>query len=1456
MVSLLRLSWIACRIRLPLQIAVLIALALHGFGLFNSARSCANEDPKPDPREAALRGSFAEEAMPLLTRYCVECHGPELSEADIRLDELHDWPSLTKSNRILQKIAEQLRTQQMPPPDSDQPTEAEHRVLSAWLANYLTYRAEQSAGDPGPVVLRRLNNAEYTYTLRDITGLSDIDPAREFPADSAAGEGFSNTGAALVMSPALVRKYLDAAKQVSQHVVLLPDRIAFSSHPSVSDLTNEKLDAIRGFYARYTDASGGEKVNLQGIVFETNQGGRLPIERYLKASLQIREALQSSGGESAMNAPASDPTVAMHIERLAHEQGLSAKYLSGLWDWMQSPANAADPQSSRRSLVDSIRQAWRHSTAAQHDALLAQILGWQRSLFRFSSVGHIGKVNGPKAWQEPVEPIRFEQELRLAIPPNPAQPEVTVYLQITDAGDGAEGDVSLLDRPRLILPGGLEVPLRDLDSVARAIEQQHAAASPATAEVLTALDGWLDGPRTSSWSELANAKGLDPAWVEGWARALGIRPAHATGDPQRARFSNRMEKLSGYDFVTGWGAEDALSVVANASNDHVRVPGNMPPKSVGVHPSPSRSVVVAFRSPVTASMRCNGMVRHAHTECGNGIAWRLEVRRGALHQTLASGFSNGANAVPFGPLDGLRVREGEEIALVVEPRDGNHSCDLTNIELEIASEAGKWSLTNDIVDNILAGNPHADASGRPGVWEFFSEAVVAGSGNALIPSGSALAAWLNAADSNDRLQLAERVEQLIGPKFSELPADSPDRVLAMQLRSPGGPFFLAAMAAARATRPSPDAANSGAVYGLAEKYFSPLPDGTAVPEGAARFVEPGVMPIRLPSSIAAGAQLAASGRLHPVAGQSGSVQFRWTLEPPAAAQVSIPQTTIVQRDPNWSTPVRQALVDTPILVAPGGSAQSRIAEGFAEFRKWFPIALCYPKIVPVDEVVTLTLFYREDEPLKQLMLSDTDAKALDRLWDELHFVSRDALKLVDAYEQLWQFATQDADPSAFEPLREPIQQRANAFKQQLVDARTYHLESVLQWAAKAFRRPLSESEAEGLALLYSSLRRADISHEEAIRLLVARILVSPEFLYRLETPGPGADAQRVSALELANRISYFLWSSSPDDALMQSALDGTLRDPAVLRHHALRMLADPRAQRMAVEFGCMWLHIRDLDQLNEKSETHFPEFTELRQDLYQEAIHFLSDAFQNDGTVMGLLTADHAFVNERLARFYGIPKESADAWQKIEGVRAYGRGGILTLGAVLAKQSGASRTSPILRGNWLCEVLLGEKLPKPPKNVPVLSEVPPQGVSERQLIEQHSSDPACAKCHRRIDPYGFALEGYDAIGRFRWKDVAGQAIDTSTQLPDGTQIRDAEALSTYLATTRAEEFVKQFNRKLLGYALGRSVQLSDEPFLASLYQRQKENDYNLKETVITILLSPQFQGIRGREHVDEESGAQ
>jgi hypothetical protein len=302
------------------------------------------------------------------------------------------------------------------------------------------------------------------------------------------------------------------------------------------------------------------------------------------------------------------------------------------------------------------------------------------------------------------------------------------------------------------------------------------------------------------------------------------------------------------------------------------------------------------------------------------------------------------------------------------------------------------------------------------------------------------------------------------------------------------------------------------------------------------------------------------------------------------------------------------------------------------------------------------------------------------------------------------------------------------------------------------------------------------------------------------------------------------------------------------------MLKDPKAERMAVEFGTMWLHIRDLDTLDEKSESHFPEFAQIRGDLYREAILLFTDALANDRSVLDLLASDYTFLNGRLAHYYGIPDvgppDATEPWKRIEGVRKHARGGILTLGATLAKQSGASRTSPILRGNWLCEVVLGEKLPKPPKNVPVLAELPPEGFTERQLTERHSNDPACSKCHQRIDPYGFAMENYDAIGRYRVQDAAGNPIDASSRLPTGEEIRSFDDLRAHLETHRKEDFVRQFNRKLLGYALGRSVQLSDEPILKEILQRQSENSFSIQETVCQIVLSKPFRQIRGKDFRD------
>ncbi len=244
--------------------------------------------------------------------------------------------------------------------------------------------------------------------------------------------------------------------------------------------------------------------------------------------------------------------------------------------------------------------------------------------------------------------------------------------------------------------------------------------------------------------------------------------------------------------------------------------------------------------------------------------------------------------------------------------------------------------------------------------------------------------------------------------------------------------------------------------------------------------------------------------------------------------------------------------------------------------------------------------------------------------------------------------------------------------------------------------------------------------------------------------------------------------------------------------------------------------------------------------MYEEAVRFFTDLLQRDGSVLELLDADHVFVNDALAKHYGIDGVNAAAWQRVDGSRATGRGGILSMAATLSKQSGASRTSPILRGNWISEVILGEKLPRPPKNVPQLPETVPAGLTERQLIEQHSSDPACAKCHTRIDPFGFSLEGFDAIGRSR----TGPEINTLTALADGTELAGIRGLKDYLLNQRRADFVRQFCKKFLGYALGRAVQLSDEVLLEDMQQQLAANDYRISIVLDSIISSPQFQRLR------------
>jgi hypothetical protein len=1377
----------------------------------------------------AVDRTYQSQIEPLLKRYCHECHSRDTTEAQIDFGVIAALADIRLQPETWQKVGEVLASGQMPPQEAAQPTDAERAQLRKWVQGYLSLESAARAGDPGRVVLRRLSNAEYTYTLRDLTGVASLDPAHEFPVDGAAGEGFTNTGNALVMSPALVTKYLDAAKEIASHAVLLPDGFRFSSSTTRADHTQEVLAQIREFYRQYSDQSGGDRVNLQGIVFNTNEGGRLPLERYLAATLEERESL-TSGKKS--------------LAAIAGERGLSPKYLSTLWQAL----NAKPAQPSL--LLDGLRARWRAAKPDEAAALAAEVSQWQAALWRFTSVGHIGKVGGPKAWMEPLTPLADRQELRLKLPSAANGSDVVLYLSAGDAGDGNEHDFPVWERPRLVAPGRPDLLLRDVRPVTRELAARREQIIASAAQCLAAAAEAASASGEVKGDELAARHGVESQTLVAWLDYLGI----TAGGPAKlgTPISRKIESSAGYDFVRGWVGDDALSVVANSSDQHVRIPGNMKPHGVAVHPTPTLAVAVGWRSPIAATLKIEGAVQHAHPECGNGVAWSVELRRGNARQRLAAGTAQGAQVVPFGPLENVSVRAGDSIALVIGPRDGNHSCDLTAIDMTIEGGEKKWSLAGDLSPDILAGNPHDDSHGNKGVWHFFSEPASGVAGH-VIPAGSLLAKWQAAASTGDRKMLADELQRLLESGIANLPKDSPDAALYQQLTSLGGPLLAAAAQAIAANPAKSSAEGADSPYGLDPALFGKHPTGAAVDGASLCMNAPTVLELRLPADLVAGCEFVAGGTLHADTGREGSVQLQILTEKPAGvAGLKPTAVTATAAAGPWTSNNRGVAYGSPVIVTDGSAARKRFEAAYDEFRQLFPAALCYTKIVPVDEVVTLTLYYREDDHLLKLMLGEDQTARLNKLWDELHYISADALTLVDALEQLIQYATQDADPKVFEPLREPFAARAAAYRQQLVDTEPAHLQALLDFAGRAYRRPLAPSEAAELRGLYARLRAEEIPHDEAFRLTLARVLVAPAFLYRIEKPVAGQGQGPVTDWELASRLSYFLWSSQPDDELRQLAAAGQLQNHEAILQQTRRMLQGDRTRRLAEEFACQWLHIRDFDQLDEKSERHFPTFAGVKDDMYEEAIRLFTDMFQNDGSILGLIDADHTFLNEELAKHYGIPGVAGSEWRRVEGVKQHSRGGILSLGATLATQSGASRTSPILRGNWLSEVVLGEKLPRPPKNVPQLADAPPEGLTERQLIERHSSDAACAKCHARIDPFGFALEGFDAIGRLREKDAGGLAIDTRTTLPDGTKLDGLPGLQKYLLTARREAFLRQFNRKLLGFALGRSVQLGDESLLAKMRSDLEASDYKVGSAIEAIVTSQQFREIRGRDSVYNE----
>jgi len=1241
----------------------------------------------------------------------------------------------------------------------------------------------------------------------------------------------------LVMSPSLITKYLDAGKEIASHAMLLPDGIRFSSKTTRRDWADEILGQIRQFYLQFTDPHGGDKVNLQGIVFETNEGGRLPVEKYLAATLAGRE-----------KAAAGNKT----LDSVAHERGLNAKYLRML----SAMLSANEPS----LLLDGLRARWRKAKPEEAGELAAEVAKWQKALWKFNTVGHIGKLGGPKAWMEPVNPLIAKQEVRLKLPASPEGKEVTLYLVASDAGDGNANDVVIWERPRLVAPGRPDLLLRDVRQVSAELTQRRDRIFASAAKCLAAAAE--AGEDKIDVSALARRHDVDAESLEAWLGYLGVGSSSTIKID--SYFTSKLTKVSNYDFINGWGSNDTPLLVANASDEHVRIPGNMAPHSVAVHPSPKLQAVVGWRSPVAATVRVEAAVTHAHPECGNGITWSLEIRRGATRQRLGSGATQGGKEVKVGPFENVAIQAGDLVSVLIGPRDGNHSCDLTAVELSVSSSgenARTWKLSSDVAPDVLAGNPHADRFGNEGVWHFYTEPDNGGSEiGPVVPAGSILARWQSTPNPQEKEKLAEELQKLLtsGPPVAK---ESPDAKLYQQLSSLSGPLFNGARTAAKTGEQKPPSAAVAAneeKWGLDPSLFGQRPaKDSRITNHASPTIDsaslcvhaPATMEIHLPADLAAGCEFVTTGVLDPQMGAEGSVQLQVLTTRPDPSSGLLPSTvTETQANGPWTSDNRRISHATPIVVNEGSQARKKFEAAFDEFRRWFPPALCYTKIVPVDEAVTLTLMYREDDQLARLMLDDSQKAKLDRWWDELHYVSHDAIMLVDAFEQLWQYATQDADPKVFEPLRKPIQERAAAFRQRLVDTEPRHVQAVLDFANRAYRRPLLEDEKEELRGLYRKLRDQEVAHEQAVRLMLARLFVAPAFLYRAETPGPRVVQAPLNDWELASRLSYFLWSSMPDEELARLAASGKLQESKTLVAQTRRMLSATRVRRLAIEFACQWLHIHDFDTLDEKSERHFPTFAGLRGAMYEESIRFFTDLFQRNGSVLEILNSDHTFLNEALAKHYGIPGVTGDEWRRVDGLKKYSRGGILGQATTLAKQSGASRSSPILRGNWVAEALLGDKLPKPPKDVPKLpEEEATENLTVRQLTEKHDTDPKCYHCHQRIDAFGFALEGFDAIGRHRDHDLGDHPIDTHAKVMDGSEFDGIDGLREYLLTKRRDAFVRQFCRKLLGYALGRSVQLSDEPLLKQMRLQLQEHDYRIGPLIESIVLSHQFREIRGKE---------
>ncbi len=408
-------------------------------------------------------------------------------------------------------------------------------------------------------------------------------------------------------------------------------------------------------------------------------------------------------------------------------------------------------------------------------------------------------------------------------------------------------------------------------------------------------------------------------------------------------------------------------------------------------------------------------------------------------------------------------------------------------------------------------------------------------------------------------------------------------------------------------------------------------------------------------------------------------------------------------------------------------------------------------------------------------------------------------------------------------------------------------EIVKRLAAQAYRAPATNEDVRKLMMFYEQGRK-DGDFEEGVRMSLQAMLASPKFLFRLEEVPAGArpgQNYRISELDLASRLSYFIWGSGPDQELLKLAGNGTLRQPAVLEKQVQRMLKDPRSEALATRFASQWLRLQDLVKLI-PDYLQYPMYDRTLADaLKRETELFFDAVVRHDRPIQELLTADYTFVNERVAKHYGVANVTGPEFRRVELTDPNRRGlGLLGQGSILSLTSVADRTSPVQRGKWIMEVLLGSPPPPPPPNVPALddSAAAAQGgrvLSVRQRMEEHRKNPACNSCHRVIDPLGLALENFDVTGAWRIHD-GDSGIDSSGDLYDGTKMQGPKGLRDALLRHQ-DVFMLSFTESLMTYGVGRRVEYFDMPTIRTIVRDAGKNDYRMSQFILGVVKSPAFQ---------------